>query len=209
MRSAGLKNITAKHLGQPAPLLFRPCAALIPSPSSALASQSLSIMVALIPYIRETLRRHLNPKQAVMLVEFDRLKRVRSHPLPPPPIHRIVQAQLTIVRSWRTGLPRASERDSFEAHRHHGRSTHTAPEGPSSATSLSLWFLDYSLTGFLSLILQEIDFEAPSKRPGKPNEYVELLVKETAQLHKILSRYLPDQVVEVNPSLLVLLLTLC
>ncbi|KAF5373709.1 hypothetical protein D9758_000748 [Tetrapyrgos nigripes] len=56
MRSAGLKNITAKHL--------------------ALASQSLSIMIALIPYVRETFRRHLNPKQAVMLVEFDKLKRV-------------------------------------------------------------------------------------------------------------------------------------
>ncbi|KZT39716.1 Vps54-domain-containing protein [Sistotremastrum suecicum HHB10207 ss-3] len=55
MRSAGLKNITAKHL--------------------ALASQSLSVMIALIPYVRETFRRHLNPKQAVMLIEFDKLKR--------------------------------------------------------------------------------------------------------------------------------------
>ncbi|KAH7103996.1 Vps54-domain-containing protein [Auriculariales sp. MPI-PUGE-AT-0066] len=55
MRSAGLKNITAKHL--------------------ALASQSLAIMVALVPYIRETFRRHLSPKQAVMLIEFDKLKR--------------------------------------------------------------------------------------------------------------------------------------
>ncbi|KAL1406348.1 hypothetical protein Q8F55_008047 [Vanrija albida] len=55
MRSAGLKNITAKHL--------------------ALASQSLSIIIALIPYIREFIRRHLNPKQAVMLIEFDKLKR--------------------------------------------------------------------------------------------------------------------------------------
>ncbi|KAF7303724.1 Vacuolar protein sorting-associated protein 54 [Mycena indigotica] len=54
MRSAGLKNITAKHL--------------------ALASQSLSIMIALIPYVRETFRRHLSQKQAVMLVEFDKLK---------------------------------------------------------------------------------------------------------------------------------------
>lgn len=43
----------------------------------ALASQSLSIMVALIPYVRETFRRHLSPNQAVMLVEFDKLKRVR------------------------------------------------------------------------------------------------------------------------------------
>ena len=32
-------------------------------------------MIALIPYVRETFRRHLNPKQAVMLVEFDKLKR--------------------------------------------------------------------------------------------------------------------------------------
>ncbi|KAG7448049.1 Vps54-domain-containing protein [Guyanagaster necrorhizus] len=55
MRSAGLKNITAKHL--------------------ALASQSLSIMIALIPYVRETFRRHLSSKQAVMLVVFDKLKR--------------------------------------------------------------------------------------------------------------------------------------
>ncbi|GAA6059520.1 hypothetical protein JCM10212_006018 [Sporobolomyces blumeae] len=55
MRSAGLKNITAKNL--------------------ALASQALSIMVSLIPYIRELIRRHLNPKQAVMLTEFDKLKR--------------------------------------------------------------------------------------------------------------------------------------
>ncbi|KAJ6630546.1 Vps54-like protein-domain-containing protein [Mycena sp. CBHHK59/15] len=55
MRSAGLKNITAKHL--------------------ALASQSLSIMIALIPYVRETFRRHLSQKQAVMLIEFDKLKR--------------------------------------------------------------------------------------------------------------------------------------
>lgn len=44
----------------------------------ALASQSLSIMFELIPYVRETFRRHLSPKQAVMLVEFDKLKRVGS-----------------------------------------------------------------------------------------------------------------------------------
>ncbi|OSX65343.1 hypothetical protein POSPLADRAFT_1133849 [Postia placenta MAD-698-R-SB12] len=55
MRSAGLKNITARHL--------------------ALASQSLSIVISLVPYIRETFRRHLSQRQAVMLVEFDKLKR--------------------------------------------------------------------------------------------------------------------------------------
>jgi vacuolar protein sorting-associated protein 54 len=56
MRSAGLKNITAKHL--------------------ALASQSLSVVITLVPYVREMFRRHLSAKQAVMLVEFDKLKRV-------------------------------------------------------------------------------------------------------------------------------------
>lgn len=56
MRSAGLKNITAKHL--------------------ALASQSLSLFIHLIPYLRECVRRHLpDDRQAVMLVEFDKLKR--------------------------------------------------------------------------------------------------------------------------------------
>lgn len=44
--------------------------------TAALASQSLSTVVALIPYIREFIRRHLSAKQAVMLTEFDKLKRV-------------------------------------------------------------------------------------------------------------------------------------
>ena len=35
-------------------------------------------MISLIPYVRETFRRHLSQKQAVMLVEFDKLKRVRQ-----------------------------------------------------------------------------------------------------------------------------------
>ena len=43
---------------------------------AALASQSLAIMISLIPYIRETFRRHLSTKQAVMLIEFDKMKRV-------------------------------------------------------------------------------------------------------------------------------------
>lgn len=55
MRSAGLKNITAKHL--------------------AMASQTISILISIIPYARECLRRHLRAKQAVILVDFDKLKR--------------------------------------------------------------------------------------------------------------------------------------
>lgn len=89
MRSAGLKNITAKHLG----MLSRFSSFWVGlglkvltgiclfgenrnTNTTALASQSLSVMISLIPYIRETFRRHLNAKQAVMLVEFDKLKRV-------------------------------------------------------------------------------------------------------------------------------------
>ncbi|CAJ0899655.1 4548_t:CDS:10 [Entrophospora sp. SA101] len=52
--SAGLKNITAKHL--------------------ALASQSLGVMIALVPFIRECIRHNLVVKQFVMLTEFDRIK---------------------------------------------------------------------------------------------------------------------------------------
>ena len=47
----------------------------------ALASQSLAIMISLIPYVRETFRRHLSQQQAVMLIEFDNVKRVRYHDL--------------------------------------------------------------------------------------------------------------------------------
>ncbi|KAG9294697.1 hypothetical protein G9A89_008176 [Geosiphon pyriformis] len=55
MKSAGLKNITAKHL--------------------ALASQSLGVIISLIPYIRECIRHNLKTKQAIMLTEFDKTKR--------------------------------------------------------------------------------------------------------------------------------------
>ena len=54
-RSAGLKNITTKHL--------------------ALASQALSFVTALIPYIREFIRRHQTNPQGLM-IEFDKVKRL-------------------------------------------------------------------------------------------------------------------------------------
>ncbi|KAG0221593.1 hypothetical protein BGW41_006640 [Actinomortierella wolfii] len=55
MRSAGLKNITAKHL--------------------ALASQSLSVFSVLIPSIKEWIKLRMSDKQVVMLTEFDRILR--------------------------------------------------------------------------------------------------------------------------------------
>ena len=54
-RSAGLKNITTKHL--------------------ALASQALSFVIALIPHVREFVRRHAHAAGNLM-VEFDKVKRL-------------------------------------------------------------------------------------------------------------------------------------
>lgn len=54
-RSAGLKNITTKHL--------------------AIASQALSFVTALTPYVREFVRRH-SPSAGSLMVEFDKVKRL-------------------------------------------------------------------------------------------------------------------------------------
>ncbi|KAI9834519.1 MAG: hypothetical protein M1819_002895 [Sarea resinae] len=54
-RSAGLKNITTKHL--------------------AITSQALSFIIALIPYMREFIRRHA-PSSHALTAEFDKVKRL-------------------------------------------------------------------------------------------------------------------------------------
>ncbi|KAF8454136.1 Vps54-like protein-domain-containing protein [Terfezia claveryi] len=54
-KSAGLKNITTKHL--------------------ALASQGLSIIISLMPYLRECSRRHAGPSAVAIMAEFDKVKR--------------------------------------------------------------------------------------------------------------------------------------
>ncbi|KAF8590066.1 Vps54-domain-containing protein [Ramaria rubella] len=126
MRSAGLKNITAKHL--------------------ALASQSLSIAIALIPYVRETFRRHLSATQAVMLIEFDKLKRdYQEH-------QHEIHAKLVVIMGDRLNV--------------HCRT------------------------------LQEVKWDVPPIKAG-PNGYMEMLVKETVTLHKVLSKYLAAPAVEL------------
>ena len=45
--------------------------------------------------------------------------------------------------------------------------------------------------------LQSIDWDTPSANPGI-NDYMEVLVKETVTLHKLLSRYLSVPIVEVS-----------
>ncbi|CAE6517137.1 unnamed protein product [Rhizoctonia solani] len=122
LRSAGLKNITARHL--------------------ALASQSLTVMITLIPYVRETFRRHLSPKQAVMLIEFDKLKR------------------------------------DFQEHQNE---------------------IYTKLISIMGDRLAEIDWTVPNSKPP-PNTYMEVLVKETATLHKVLTRYLSEHASELIMS---------
>jgi len=55
MHSAGLKNITARHI--------------------ALAAQSLSVIVALIPYIKEFVRNNPSTKLSNLVLEFDKVTR--------------------------------------------------------------------------------------------------------------------------------------
>ncbi|KAF9014055.1 Vps54-like protein-domain-containing protein [Cyathus striatus] len=165
MRSAGLKNITAKHLAPQredrntadglsfyfsvAKFTHSACFpifnhVLILYPK-ALASQSLSVIFELIPYVRETFRRHLSQTEAVMLVEFDKLKRdFQEH-------QNEIHAKLIAIMGDRLNA--------------HIRS------------------------------LQVVDWNVP-KVNGGVNDYMEILVKETVTLHKVLSRYLSGPVVE-------------
>ncbi|PWN24163.1 hypothetical protein BCV69DRAFT_280060 [Microstroma glucosiphilum] len=131
MRSAGLKNITAKHL--------------------ALASQSLSLFIHLIPYLRECVRRHLpDERQAIMLVEFDKLKRdFREHQYE-------IHAKLVAIMG-----------DRLSVHcRGLSATNWNAPISPADAEGVA---------------------------PSKP---VSDLIKETTTLHKVLSKYLQESVVE-------------
>lgn len=78
MRSAGLKNISAKHLGNHFIVSLRDWKQwkyianhrlyLI-----ALASQSLGVMIGLIPSLRTCVQKHMPAKHAVLLSEFDRI----------------------------------------------------------------------------------------------------------------------------------------
>ncbi|KAM3417914.1 hypothetical protein BST61_g6130 [Cercospora zeina] len=116
---AGLKNITTKHL--------------------ALASQALSFVIALVPYMRECVRRHLPSGQGSVLADFDKTKRLYQE-------HQsgIHDKLVDIMTSRSTSHVKAMSKIDFDA---------AAPE-------------------------------------DKPNAYMETLTKETATLHRVLSRHL-------------------
>lgn len=122
-RIAGLKNITTKHL--------------------ALASQALSFVTALTPYVREFVRRHSSGAGSLM-TEFDKVKRLYQE-------HQSgINDKLVDIMSVRATV-------------------HV------NAMKKIEW--DKSTAG------QTV------------SPYMETLVKETATLHKVLSKHLPDMTV--------------
>lgn len=118
-RSAGLKNITTKHL--------------------ALSSQSLSFIIALVPYIREFVRRQA--PSSPLMGEFDKVKRLYQD-------HQSgIHEKLVDIMSARSNV-------------------HVNA-------------------------MKKIDWESDSA-PSGANAYMETLTKETATLHRVLSKHLPD-----------------
>lgn len=124
-KTAGLKNITTKHL--------------------ALASQALSFITALTPYVREFVRRH-SSGAGTLMVEFDKVKRLYQE-------HQSgINDKLVDIMSGRA-------------------TTHVN-------------------------VMKKIDWDTRLANPNV-NPYMETLVKETATLHKVLSKHLPDMTVRM------------
>ncbi|KAL5340575.1 Vps54-like protein-domain-containing protein [Aspergillus crustosus] len=121
-KSAGLKNITTKHL--------------------ALSSQALSFIIALVPYIREFVRRHSPPSS--LMAEFDKVKRLYQE-------HQSgIHEKLVDIMGFR------------------------------SSVHLNA--------------MKKVDWESTSGSTGV-NSYIEGISKETATLHRVLSKHLPEMTV--------------
>ncbi|KAL2841339.1 Vps54-like protein-domain-containing protein [Aspergillus pseudodeflectus] len=118
-RSAGLRNITTKHL--------------------ALSSQALSFIIALVPYIREFVRRHSPP--ASVMGDFDKVKRLYQE-------HQSgIHEKLVDIMGSRSSI--------------HANAMRNIDWGQGSDV----------------------------------NPYMETLTRETATLHRVLSRHLPEMTV--------------
>lgn len=119
--SAALRNITTKHL--------------------ALSSQGLSFAIALIPHIRECVRRHAQSSSSTLVPEFDKVKRLFQE-------HQAgIHDKLVEIMSGR------------------------------AAAHVSA--------------MKRIEWDLPAQKEAVSG-YMETLVKETATLHKVLSRHLPE-----------------
>ncbi|KAK5116190.1 hypothetical protein LTR62_008516 [Meristemomyces frigidus] len=145
-RVAGLKNITTKHL--------------------ALSSQALSFVVALTPYMRECVRRHLPPGGASsggagvggnILAEFDKTKRAyQDH-------QASIHDKLVEIMTSRSAV--------------HVKTMH--------ATYAALTSSSVGSQGKKKEEEQDDDDDR-----AKPSPYIETLTKETSTLHRVLSRHL-------------------
>ncbi|KAK3378519.1 Vps54-like protein-domain-containing protein [Podospora didyma] len=127
-RSAGLKNITTKHL--------------------ALASQALAFIAAIIPHVREFVRRHCGSGPAVSAImgEFDKVRRLyQEH-------QNSIYDKLVEIMTGR------------------------------------------ALVGTKKL--KAVDWDA-SNKDSSVHEYMETLAKETATLHRNLTRHLPEGTVRM------------
>ncbi|KAL8936053.1 MAG: hypothetical protein Q9216_005129 [Gyalolechia sp. 2 TL-2023] len=123
---AGLKNITTKHL--------------------ALSSQALSFITALIPHIREFVRRHSSGSGQLM-IEFDKVRRLYQE-------HQYgVHDKFVEIMSGRAGAHVSS--------------------------------------------LRKINWDIEGKDGQAVNQYMEILVKETLTLHKVLSKFLPEMTISM------------
>ncbi|KAJ9192194.1 hypothetical protein DTO164E3_8482 [Paecilomyces variotii] len=121
-RSAGLKNITTKHL--------------------ALSSQALSFIIALIPYIREFVRRYSN--SSPLIAEFDKVKRLCQE-------HQSgIHEKLVDIMSSRAAAHVES--------------------------------------------MKKIDWDR-QPNTGAVSPYMEILVKETGTLQRVLAKHLPETTV--------------
>ncbi|KAL4867071.1 hypothetical protein BDV12DRAFT_171910 [Aspergillus spectabilis] len=121
-KSAGLKNITTKHL--------------------ALSSQALSFMIALVPYIREFVRRHSPPSS--LMADFDKVKRLYQE-------HQSgIHEKLVDIMGFRSSV-------------HLNAMKKVDWNSGSGSTSVS--------------------------------SYMEGITKETATLHRVLSKHLPEMTV--------------
>lgn len=123
-RSAGLRNINTKHL--------------------ALASQSLGLVVALVPHLREFVRRHA-PPTFPQLADYDRARRLyQDH-------EASIQDKLVEIMSGRATAHAAS--------------------------------------------MRRLDFDDPATAAQQASAHMETLTKETATLHRVLVKNMPQAAV--------------
>ena len=124
-KSAGLKAITAKHL--------------------ALSSQALSFVIALIPHVREFVRRR--PGSSGLMIEFDKLKR--------------------LFQEHQTGIhDKLVDIMCGRAQAHVGA-------------------------------LRKIEWDKAGGGGERVSAYMQALIKETATLHRVLSKHLPEDTVQM------------